>query len=223
MSEIEDSRDPYIRQAQDILNLPKYRNAQSIPSRVTDMLETAKQSVASITPRVSVKKTAKFLLHDQHIKEWNNTLDRLTVQRKFKDVFMLEEENKIWNCLLTGLPVGQLSFVIRAGMDCLPTPLNLRRWKCRTNSAWLCGSSRPTTLHILNGCPETLNQGHLSWCHYSVRNCLLFFMSKRVSNTTVFADLPGHCASEIPQATITIDLSVSTARPDIVLREGKTL
>ena len=32
VSEIEESRDPYIRQAQDILNLPEYKNAQSIPS-----------------------------------------------------------------------------------------------------------------------------------------------------------------------------------------------
>ena len=59
------------------------------------MLEAAKQSVASITQGVSVKKTAKFLLRDQHIQEWNNTLDGLTVQSKFKDVVMLEEENKI--------------------------------------------------------------------------------------------------------------------------------
>ena len=93
VSQIEASRDPYIRQAQTILNLPEYRNAQSIPPCVTSMLEAAKQSAASITPRVSVKKTAELLLRDQHIQEWNTTLDELTVQSKFKDVVRLEEES----------------------------------------------------------------------------------------------------------------------------------
>ena len=56
-----------------------------------------------------------------------------------------------------------------AGMDCLPTPLNLRRCGYRVNSTCLlCGSSQPTTPHILNVCLEALNQGHFTWHHDSV-------------------------------------------------------
>ena len=58
VSQIEASWDPYIREAKAILNLPEYRNAQSIPPCVISTLQTAKQSVSSITPRVSIKKTA---------------------------------------------------------------------------------------------------------------------------------------------------------------------
>ena len=60
VSQIEASiaRDPYISEVQAILNLPEYRNAQLIPPHVLSMLQTAEQSISSITPRVSVEKTA---------------------------------------------------------------------------------------------------------------------------------------------------------------------
>ena len=29
---------------------------------------------------------------------------------------------------MNGLPAGQLSFILRAASDTLPTPLNLKRW-----------------------------------------------------------------------------------------------
>ena len=60
------------------------------------MLEANKQSVASITPRVSVTKVAKLLLQDEHVQEWSNTLDQLTVQSEFDNMVMLEEESKTW-------------------------------------------------------------------------------------------------------------------------------
>ena len=94
-------RDTYIKKVVAILNLPEYRNGQPIPSHAISTLQAAKQPVYSITPRLSVKKTAKFPLGDQHIQEWNNTLDHLTVQSKFKDVVIVVEENKTWNHLLT--------------------------------------------------------------------------------------------------------------------------
>ena len=75
-----------------------------------------------------------------------------------------------------------------------------------------CVPSSPTSLHIFNGSPEAPNQGRLSWHHDSILNCLNFFMSKQVSaTTTIFADLPNHCARENRQGTILVDLFVSTA------------
>ena len=88
------------------------------------------------------------------------------------------------------------------------------------------GSSNYSLFHCLvNGCSQALNQGCLLWCDNFVLICLKFFMSKQVSTTTtIFADLSGHRAvSENSQATIPVDLSVSTAQPDKVLIEGKTL
>ena len=64
----------------------------------------------------------------------DDTPEDLTVQGKFGDVARFEEENKVWNRLVTGLPVGQLSFILRAGVDCLTTPLNGKRWSYRADS-----------------------------------------------------------------------------------------
>ena len=65
----------------------------------------------------------------------------------------------IWNRILDGRPAGQLSFLLRAGSDTLPTPLNLKRWRIRVDAnCTLCGALSPTVLHILNGCPIALNQ-----------------------------------------------------------------
>jgi len=62
-------------------------------------------------------------LWEKHISYWNNTLDHLRVQSKFSDIIGLEPESHTWNRLLACLPAGQLSFMLRAGTDYLPTPL----------------------------------------------------------------------------------------------------
>ena len=76
----------------------------------------------------------------------------------------------------------------------------------------LCRSPHQTSVHILNGCPEALNQGRYTWRHDSVLNCLLLSIRANISSAiTIFADLPGYRACENPQATIPVDLSVSSA------------
>ena len=123
---------------------------------------------------------------------------------------------------MAGLPAGQLSFLLRAGADCLPTPMNLYRWKYRvSNSCPLCQSSNATTAHILNGCPEALNQGRFSWRHDSVlNNLVLQVLSEIDCSTRMFADLPGRRASDSPPATIPVDMSTTSSRPDLVLING---
>ena len=167
--------------------MPEYQNVQSIPPAVINTLDAAKQSIATIHPKAIAKKLiADFFLKDHHTQEWNDTLDDLSVQNKFKDVVKLEVENKTWNCVLTGLPAGQFSFILRAGMDYLPTPLNLRCWGYHVDSTCLlCGSSQPTTLHIWNGCLEAVNQGLFTWCHDSPLNRLLFWSSLYALTLTV--------------------------------------
>ena len=121
--------------------------------------------------------------------------------------------------MLAGLPEGQLSFLLRAGADCLPTPLNLRRWKYRVSaSCSLCSSSIPTTAHILNGCQEALVQGRYTWRHDSVLNYLVSHVLSEIDpSTKIFADLPGQRASDSPLATIPTDIWTTTCRPDLVL------
>ena len=110
------------------------------------------------------------------------------------------------------LKVGQL-LLLRAVADCLPTPMNLCCWKYRvSNLCSLYSSPTATTAHILNGFPEALNQGHYTWRHDSVLNCLLSNVSSKTDDTTrCFTDLPGRCA------TIPPDISTTTSRPYLVL------
>ena len=65
-----------------------------------------------------------------------------------------------YNYIMHGMPAGQLSFILHGGSDTLTTPLNLES-ESGPAVCQLCGSSFPTTLHILNGYPTALNQGRL--------------------------------------------------------------
>ena len=51
---------------------------------------------------------------------------------------------------MCGLPEKQLSFLLRAGCDTLPTPMNLAQWNIIVSPVCpLCYSNQPTTNHIL--------------------------------------------------------------------------
>ena len=77
---------------------------------------------------------------------WDNHLEALSVQSKFKDIIDLEADCNVWKRIQIG---GQLSFIPKAGSDCLPTPLNLCRWQIQTKSKFhLCSWPKATTAHI---------------------------------------------------------------------------
>ena len=116
-------------------------------------------------------------------------------------------------------PSGQLSFILRAGADCLPTPLNLRRWRFQSDpSCRLCGSSSPTTFHILSGCPEALNQGRLTWRHDSVLQQIVKGVTKFLDKgEKAFADFPNLLATSSPPSTIPPELCSTSCRPDLVV------
>ena len=72
---------------------------------------------------------------------------------------MLESSCKTWNRLLKGFHPGQLSFLLHAASDTLPTAVNLQRWSIQCEAkCLLCDSQRLTTAHILGSCPAALNQ-----------------------------------------------------------------
>ena len=219
---METSKDPLVKECVALLFNPEFIARNQFPSECPSLLQMARESISQVTESSKppcVKTVLKKSLCKQHTDFWNSNLDQLQVQSKFKDIVALEPESRTWNRLITGLPAGQLSFLLRAGTDCLPTPLNLRRWRYRISSSCpLCNSPSPTTVHILNGCQEALTQGRYTWRHDSVLNCIISLVLNEIPPCAkLYADLPGLRASESPPATLPADLSTSTARPDIVL------
>ena len=111
-----------------------------------------------------------------------------------------------------GLPVGQISFLLRAGTDTLPTPLNLRRWHLNVDSTCsLCSSNQPTTIHhILSNCPEALQQGRYTWSLAWRHDCALLTLVNGLKghlelDMMFHADLPKIRALDTPCLLYTSD------------------
>ena len=166
---IELSKDKHIKECLSLISDPGFILRNEIPQNTQSVLNAAKTSSISEASNVSsvcLKSEVKLSVRRNHVAYWNSSLDCLQVQSKFKDIVTLERSSHVWNRMLIGLPTGQLSFLLRAGADCLPTPMNLRCWNYRVNNCCpLCQSPSATTAHILNSCPEVLNQGCYTWRH----------------------------------------------------------
>ena len=79
-------------------------------------------------------------------------------------------------------------------------------------------ATQPTTNHVLAGCSVALDQGRYTWRHDSVLQVFVRSLLKDLSpSSKLYADLPGHLASESPPSTIPSNLSTSLSRPDLVL------
>jgi len=123
-----------------------------------------------------------------------------------------------WNRLLLGCNPGQFSFILRAASDTLPTAVNynLQCWYIQCNAKCaLCGSAQPTTAHVLGACPVALSQGHFTYRHNQVLNCLAIELSG--SGISLYTDLPGLQASDCPQSTIPPSLLVTSYWPDLTI------
>ena len=141
------------------------------------------------------------------------------MQSKLTEAVNLEQESQVWKRIRDGLPAGQLSFILRAASDTLPTLLNLRRWKIQCGAKCsLCGNSRPTVAHILNGCSVELEQGRYTWRHDCVLSTSTSILRSYLSTeTTIYADLPNQRATEHPPSTIPPSILVTPLKPDLVL------
>ena len=119
----------------------------------------------------------------------------------------------------SGLSHGQLSFLLRAGSDSLPHHANLRRWNIQCASKCpLCSSTRPTTTHILNGCPTALQQGRFTWHHDSVIKSIFINLKDNLPHDVkIYADLDHWRAEDNPPTTIPPEILSTSSRPDIVI------
>jgi len=104
---------------------------------------------------MALLKLQKIFPKTQLLSEVKSTCeDHLQTQSKFAE---LETSCRTWNQLLSSLYPGQLSFLLRAASDTLSTAMNFRKWNVQCCAKCvLCDSSRPTTAHVLGGCPVAL-------------------------------------------------------------------
>ncbi|KAJ8392684.1 hypothetical protein AAFF_G00073580 [Aldrovandia affinis] len=77
------------------------------------------------------------------------------------------ERGKISWKELWEMEASNISFIIRATYDVLPSPKNLHQWYGEDPTWALCPT--PATLrHIMTGCKTSLTQGHYTWRHNQV-------------------------------------------------------
>ena len=85
----------------------------NIPPETNCLLVLAKSSLLTITSKY-LNQSGWKLCQKWREGLWNNKLHDLTVQNKFTDITELEAQNWVWNWIKDGLPMGQLSFLLRA-------------------------------------------------------------------------------------------------------------
>ena len=116
------SPDPMIAEISHFSLSSRFGHARGISELAKNALSIAIKSVQSIS-RNTIPKS------DTRKEKWDLKLEELIVQKKFSDSRSLEKENRVWNRIKDSLPPVQLSFILRAASDTLPTPLNLTTGK----------------------------------------------------------------------------------------------
>ncbi|XP_038058908.1 uncharacterized protein LOC119730191 [Patiria miniata] len=159
-----------------------------------------------------------------HDDQWESQLQDLQVQSKLLDIIVLEDESEAWKCVRYSLPSGQLAFLIRAGCDTLPSPVNLARWKVQHDTrCGLCHQPRCTLAHILSACQKALTLGHYTWRHDCVLKCIARHLAinteKSEQELLLRVDLPGMLTE---QSTIPASVCTTNLRPDIFLQCGES-
>ena len=176
-------------------------------------------------PRLRGKRlvdAAKKIVNSDHEKAVLDFLAGKSVQGKFSDIVKLQAEDPFYHSIMYDLPHKQLSWLMRACVDVLPSYANLRRWnKVLSDKCALCGE-RETMRHVLTHCPVAVNQLRLNLRHDSI----LLHIVKQIhaSNSQpgkrIIADVKGHTLPD--GGTIPPEVVVTGQRPDIVLIDEKS-
>ena len=164
---------------------------------------------------------AKHLLRDYITCQCKDHLQSLSVQSKFEGSVISENSFKTWKRLYSSFHPGQLSFLLQAASDTLPTAINLWRWSAQCDAkSLLCDS---TTAYILGGFPTALNQQHYTFQHNQVLSISASALTNLIFDAPfvkvyIYADcdLPNSYAYNAPQATIPSNILITPYHPDIV-------
>ena len=161
------------------------------------------------------KREVKKTIQEETTTIWNNKVKKLTFQGEFASLLIEEETNVTWKSMINNTPKGVMSFAIKASVNGLPTPDNLKRWGAKKlDKCQLCGNFGNLE-HILNWCKTSLNDGRLKWRHDSILNYMTKEMNKgKKEENTIITDIPGH---SINGGTLPPDVIVTSQRPDIVI------
>ena len=165
------------------------------------------------------KKAMNKSLKEETLDTWNNKVKKLTFQGEFLNLLIEEETNVTWQSICNNIPKGILSFALKASVNGLNTPDNLKRWGIRKmDKCHICGNYANLE-HILNWCSTALDQGRLKWRHDSVLHHMTSEINKvKPEEVTIYTDIPG---LTINGGTIPADIITTGQRPDIVIINRK--
>lgn len=145
----------------------------------------------------------------------------MTLQGEFAIAKILIEEktNVTWKSITNNIPKSVLSFALKASVNGLNTPDNLKRWGARKmDKCQICGNFANLE-HVLNWCATSLNQGRFKWRHDSILSYMSIEMTKgKPNDTIIYIDIPGH---QINGGTIPPDIVTTGQRPDIAIINRK--
>ena len=150
---------------------------------------------------------------------WNNKVKKLTLKDDFINLLIEEQSNVTWKSIVNNIPNGVLSFTLKASVNGLNTPDNLKRWGAKKlDKCTICGNFGNLE-HVLNWCGTALNQGRLKWRHNSVLSHMHNEITKvKPDDLTIFTDITG---KDFNGGTIPADIITTGQRPDIVLISRK--
>ena len=118
----------------------------------------------------------------------------------------------MWAKCVRPLPSSQLSFIMNATNETLPSNANLVLWKKRTCDKCPLCQRRQTILHVLNNCEVLVRNGHYNTRHDSILHLLLKEAIKYLPpRFNIYAD---HKDSSTHFPTHII---ATSQRPDIVI------
>ena len=133
--------------------------------------ENLYQRARNDNPELSGKKlviAARNIVNSDHEKTILDFLAGKSVQGKFADIVKLQSQDPFYHSVMYDLPHGQLSWLMRACVDCLPSYANLRRWnKVLSDKCAIC-EQRETLNHALNNCSVALAQERYNLRHDSI-------------------------------------------------------
>ena len=128
------SKDLNLKEMQSLISDPALGKRECIPPGCLNILPAHPPSTPPTVSVRSLMNSFNNTLIRQHTNHWNSHLESLSVQSKLLDIVGVENETHAWSRIMFSLPAGQMSFMIRAGIDCLPTPVNLCRWKIQSDT-----------------------------------------------------------------------------------------